>query len=286
MSDQCDEMPAALAPRPPGYTEWLAELKARVQAAQQRAALSVNRELLTLYWQLGRDVLERQAREGWGAGIIDQVSADLRAAFPEIKGFSRSNLKYMRAFAEAWPDLEIGQPPVGQLPWAHHLVLLTKLKTSEERVAHAQQALARGWSRNVLALHIERARIASSQQDSPLTPPASSGHKPCDADSRRGEPPAGTVPAMWRQVQGRPAGRAERARAAGSNPQRQAGRAHARPAAPDRMLPGGCQRYGPAPGAEARHLPPLLQSHPSGASGYGLPVLWIAESPTRGHLRS
>jgi len=143
VSDERDEMPAALATRPPGYAEWLAELKARVQAAQQRAALSVNRELLTLYWQLGRDILERQAREGWGAGVIDQVSADLRAAFPEIKGFSRSNLKYMRAFTEAWPDLEIGQPPVGQLPWAHHLVLLTKLKTREARLAHAQQARPR-----------------------------------------------------------------------------------------------------------------------------------------------
>jgi predicted nuclease of restriction endonuclease-like (RecB) superfamily len=102
-----------------------------------------------LYWELGRDILERQAREGWGVGVIDQVSADLRAAFPEIKGFSRSNLKYMRAFAEAWPDLEIGQPSVGQLPRAHHLVLLTKIKTREARLAHAEQALARGWSRNV-----------------------------------------------------------------------------------------------------------------------------------------
>lgn len=74
------------------------------------------RRCSTLYWQLGRDILGRQVREGWGAGVIDQVSANLRAAFPEIKGFSRSNLKYIRAFAEAWPDLEIGQPPVGQFP--------------------------------------------------------------------------------------------------------------------------------------------------------------------------
>jgi len=142
-----DEPPAGLTKRPPGYTAWLTALKARVHAAQQRAALAVNRELLQLYWQLGRDILDRQVAEGWGAGVINQVSTDLRAAFPEIKGFSRSNLKYMRAFAEAWPDLAIGQPPVGQLPWAHHLVLLTKLKTKDARVVHAQQALARGWSR-------------------------------------------------------------------------------------------------------------------------------------------
>lgn len=156
MSKKQSEKPPALATRPPGYAEWLAELKARVHAAQQRAGLAVNRELLQLYWHIGRDILERQARQGWGSRILDQVSADLRAAFPEMKGFSRSNLKYMRAFAEAWPDpAAIGQQPVGQLPWAHNLVLLTKLKATEARLAHAEAALAHGWSRNVLAIHIE-----------------------------------------------------------------------------------------------------------------------------------
>lgn len=77
----------------------------RLHAAQQRAALAVNRELVTSYWQLGRDILDRQARAGWGAGIVDCVSADLRAAFPAMRGFSRANLMYMRAFAEAWPDV-------------------------------------------------------------------------------------------------------------------------------------------------------------------------------------
>jgi len=139
-ADQDDvhgQTPAALTKRPPGYAEWLTDLKSRIHAAQQRAALAVNRELLQLYWQLGRDILERQEQAGWGAGIVDQVAADLRAAFPEMKGFSRSNLKYMRAFAEAWPDQgSIGQQPVGQLPWGHNLVLLTKLKTPEARLAH------------------------------------------------------------------------------------------------------------------------------------------------------
>jgi predicted nuclease of restriction endonuclease-like (RecB) superfamily len=100
--------------RPEGYAEWLTDLKARVHAAQQRAALAVNMELLELYWSLGRDLSER--RQEWGTGAIDQVSADLRAAFPEMKGFSPSNLKYMRAFAEAWPDGAIRQQPVGELP--------------------------------------------------------------------------------------------------------------------------------------------------------------------------
>ncbi|MBX3230648.1 MAG: DUF1016 family protein [Labilithrix sp.] len=148
--------PVMLTRAPAGYGEWLADLKARIHAAQQRAALAVNRELLTLYWQLGRDILDRQQRAGWGAGIVDRVSADLRAAFPAIRGFSRANLMYMRAFAEAWPEVgAIVQQPVGQLPWGHNLVLLAKLKTRSARLSYAASALERGWSRAVLVHHIE-----------------------------------------------------------------------------------------------------------------------------------
>ena len=139
---------AQLGNRPEGYQEWLADVKARVYGAQQRATLAVNRELLNLYWSLGKDLLERQANETWGSGIIAQVSADLRAAFPNMKGFSPSNLKYMRAFAQAWPDFPNRQQAVGDLPWGHNLVLLTKLKNEHARLAHAEQALGQGWSRN------------------------------------------------------------------------------------------------------------------------------------------
>lgn len=111
-----DDVPASLTRPPEGYGEWLADVKARIHGAQQRAALSVNRELLLLYWQLGRDILERQKRGGWGAGIVAKVSADLRAAFPSMKGFSRANLMYMRAFAEAWPEADFVQQPVGNCP--------------------------------------------------------------------------------------------------------------------------------------------------------------------------
>ena len=112
--------PASLAPPPAGYADWLAELKGRIHHAQQRAALAVNRELVRLYWQIGRDILERQAREGWGAKIIDRLAQDLRNAFPDMKGFSPRNLKYMRAFALAWPDAEFVQDVLAQLPWYHH----------------------------------------------------------------------------------------------------------------------------------------------------------------------
>ena len=154
MSDSADK-PATLVARPPGYAEWLADVKARVSAAQQRAALAVNQELLALYWRLGHDLFERRSQDSWGTSVIEQVSADLRAAFPEMKGFSPSNLKYMRAFAEAWPDFPNRQQPVGGLPWGHNVVLLTKLKQEQQRVAYAQAALTHGWSRNVLVHHIE-----------------------------------------------------------------------------------------------------------------------------------
>lgn len=149
------EMPISLTPPPDGYADWLADLKGRIHAAQQRAALAVNRELVLLYWQIGRDILARQAKQGWGARVIERLAHDLRAAFPEMKGFSRANLMYMRAFAEAWPDTSIVQQAVGQLPWGHNLVLLTRLKDPQQRLAYAQSAILHGWSRNVLNIHIE-----------------------------------------------------------------------------------------------------------------------------------
>jgi predicted nuclease of restriction endonuclease-like (RecB) superfamily len=151
MSDQ----PISLTPPPEGYADWLADLKGRIHTAQQRATLAVNRELVLLYWHIGRDILARQAEQGWGAKVIERLAHDLRNAFPEMKGFSRANLMYMRAFAEAWPEAEIVQQAVGRLPWGHNLVLLTRLKDSQQRLAYAQGAITHGWSRNVLNIHIE-----------------------------------------------------------------------------------------------------------------------------------
>lgn len=127
-----------IVPLPFDYVAWLADLKARIHNAQQRAALAVNRELVLLYWQIGRDILTRQEREGWGAKVSERLAQDLRSAFPDMKGFSRANLMYMRAFAEAWPNAVIVQQAVGQLPWGHNLVLLAKLKTPEQRLERLQ----------------------------------------------------------------------------------------------------------------------------------------------------
>jgi predicted nuclease of restriction endonuclease-like (RecB) superfamily len=141
---------------PTGYAEWIADVKLRIRGAQQRAALAVNKDMLLLYWQLGRDILDRQSNAGWGTGILGRIEADLRAEFPEMRGFSRSNLLYMRAFAEAWPDPNvIVQRFVGQLPWGQNITLLTKLKTPEERLLYAARAVEHGWSRPLLTHHIE-----------------------------------------------------------------------------------------------------------------------------------
>lgn len=149
-----DKVPALTDP-PEGYAEWLVDLKARIHAAQQRAALAVNTELISLYWQIGRDILDRQAEQGWGAKVVERLSRDLRAAFPDLGGFSRANLMYMRAFAEAWPDGAIVQQSVGQIPWGHNIVLLTKLKQRDARLAYAAATVEHGWSRNVLAIQVE-----------------------------------------------------------------------------------------------------------------------------------
>lgn len=151
--------PASLLQAPEGYAAWLGELKSRIHAARQRAALAVNRELTLLYWQLGRGIVQRQTEQGWGAKVIERLAHDLKTAFPEMKGLSRANLMYMRAFAEAWPEAAIVQQAVGQLPWGHNLVLLTKLKRPEHRLAYAQRALENGWSRATLEMHVESRRL-------------------------------------------------------------------------------------------------------------------------------
>lgn len=127
------DTPVRLTAPPEGYADWLTDLKTRIHTAQQRATLAVNRELVLLYWQIGRDILARQAEQGWGAKVIERLAQDLRTAFPDMKGFSARNLKYMRAFAEAWPDAEFVQQVAAQLPWGHNLVLLDRLNAPEDR---------------------------------------------------------------------------------------------------------------------------------------------------------
>ena len=153
---------------PAGYNAWLAELKNRIREARLRASLAVNAELIGLYWRIGRDILERQERDGWGARVVERLAVDLLAAFPQMKGFSRANLLYMRAFAEAWPDPQIVQRVVGRLPWGQNIELLTKLKEPAIRLWYAEATLEHGWS---------RPGTRPPDRDPPQGPPGAGDHE-------------------------------------------------------------------------------------------------------------
>ncbi|MCX6369197.1 MAG: PDDEXK nuclease domain-containing protein [Armatimonadetes bacterium] len=140
---------------PTGYDALLKAIKERVRTAQVRAAVAVNTELVRLYWSIGNDILQKQQTEGWGSKVIDRLSHDLKASFPMMQGFSPRNLKYMRAFAAAWPDDAIVQRVVAQLPWRQNIALLDKLKDPELRLWYAQKAVENGWSQPVLVHQIE-----------------------------------------------------------------------------------------------------------------------------------
>lgn len=138
-----------------GYAEWIESVKERVRHSCIRTVLQANAEQLLLYWDIGHEIVEKQSREGWGTKVVERMSTDLRSAFPGMPGWSRSNLMYMRQFAEAWCRKEIVQQPVGQLPWGHHLKLLERLDSHGDRVMYAACAVRNGWSRNVLVHQID-----------------------------------------------------------------------------------------------------------------------------------
>jgi predicted nuclease of restriction endonuclease-like (RecB) superfamily len=159
------------------FAALLADVKARIQAAQTRAVLAVNAELVRLYWDIGRVIHQRQQREGWGAAVIPRLAAALKNELPEVKGFSERNIKRMLAFYRDYPDPAVIVPqavaqlpgprkvpqPVAQLPdsllwsvpWAHHVILMDKVPDLPTRRWYMEQTLAHGWSRNVLALQVD-----------------------------------------------------------------------------------------------------------------------------------
>jgi predicted nuclease of restriction endonuclease-like (RecB) superfamily len=122
-----------LASTPSDYTQWLAELKTLIRTSRVKASLAVNRELVMLYWRIGSEIITRQTQQGWGAKVIEQLANDLRNEFPDMKGLSRSNLKYMRVYADSWQDGSIGHQLGGQIPWRHNCLILDKLKDPELR---------------------------------------------------------------------------------------------------------------------------------------------------------
>ena len=170
--------PASLTPLSQGYASLLTDIKQRVRQAQVRAMLSVNAELIRLYWGIGQMIHERQQQEGWGAGVIPRLARDLHNELPEEKGFSERNIKQMLAFYREYAQLPFVQQPAAQievkqkmpqaaalftaelilaLPWTHHAVLMAKVKDHATRSWYMQAALEHGWSRNILLMQIETA---------------------------------------------------------------------------------------------------------------------------------
>lgn len=146
---------SSLLPQEDQYFQLLDTLKQRIRSAQIRAALAVNTEALNLYWQIGKDILTRQQEEGWGAKVVTRLAKDLRKEFPDIKGFSKTNLMYMRVFADAYPDEQIVLRVVGKIPWGHNQSLLNKLNDLEQRLWYASKTVENGWRRPILELQIE-----------------------------------------------------------------------------------------------------------------------------------
>lgn len=172
-----------------GYNRLLDRLKKEIQAARIKASLTINVQLLIIYWKLGKAILDQQKQEGWGTKVINRLSEDLRVAFPDMKGISLRNFKYMKMFAEAYPQFvqeplaqlqenekqslrpdyssiekplssasvkaPIVQAPLAQLTWYHHITLLTKVKDPSERLFYIQKTIENNWSRNVLVHQIE-----------------------------------------------------------------------------------------------------------------------------------
>ena len=172
-------VPPPASDTPGDYASWLADLKARIRQERLRVVLASNAVMVLLYWDIGRSILDKQAHQGWGSRVIDSLAGDLREAFPEMKGFSPRNLKYMRAFATTWPNRRIVQASLAQLTWYHHIALMEKLDNPESRLWYAAKTLEHGWSRNILALQIEshaHRRQGKAQTNFPATLP------PTDSD--------------------------------------------------------------------------------------------------------
>ena len=139
----------------PTYITILEELKTKIKQAQYKAVISANKEMISLYWDIGETILIQQKRQGWGSKVIERLSQDLFKSFPGMKGFSSRNLKYMRQFARLYPDYVIVQEALAQLTWYHIITLMDKIKNENERLWYVSQTIQNGWSRNVLVHQIE-----------------------------------------------------------------------------------------------------------------------------------
>ena len=166
---------------PNGYAEWQKGIEQLIEISKLRTAISVNADTLTLYWKIGRSILQKQKEKGWGKKVIEQLSKDLSNKFPNDRGYSVRNLGYMKSFAQEYPDFPILQVPLAklkgqaiwqvslaeledgehefvqvplvQITWYHHISLLSKVKDDAERACYITETAHNGWSRDVMMMH-------------------------------------------------------------------------------------------------------------------------------------
>lgn len=139
----------------PDYKDFLIDLKTRIRSAQIKAAHAVNRELIQLYWEIGKSIIERQKSAKWGSGFLEQLAKDLRSELPGMEGFSETNLRRMYRFADRYPDFLISPQAVAELPWGQISLLIDMIKAEVERDWYAAQTLEHGWSRSILSMQIK-----------------------------------------------------------------------------------------------------------------------------------
>jgi len=137
------------------FNTFIKDIKQKVLVSQQKAIQSVNYELVVLYWEIGRSILENQTKQGWGAKIIESLSKELQNAFPNMKGFSSRNLKYMRQFADTYPNKSFVQEVLAQLSWYNNLTIMQKVKDENLRDWYIHKNIENGWSQSILVHQIE-----------------------------------------------------------------------------------------------------------------------------------
>lgn len=137
------------------YGILLQNLKNEITRSRIKAHLSVNKEMILLYWNIGKQILERQKEKGWGSKIIETLSEDFRKEFPEMKGVSYQNISYMQQFFSEYTNIEFLQQAIGEIPWGHNITIFSKVKNRKERIWYAEKTIENGWSRNVLSLQIQ-----------------------------------------------------------------------------------------------------------------------------------
>jgi predicted nuclease of restriction endonuclease-like (RecB) superfamily len=155
LEDVVFPLPETIVKMPKEYLNFIEEIKQRILNEKLEIVLKANKGMILLYWKIGKAILEKQKKEGWGTKVIDRMSFDLKIAFPEMKGFSPRNLKYMKKFAESWADFSIVQRSVALIPWRSNIILIDKIKDTKKRLWYAEKTILNGFGKDMLCIQID-----------------------------------------------------------------------------------------------------------------------------------